>query len=157
MADLLDIISFQHQQANINLEKLNRLCLKKNVWDHFNITRAEFFELSDNTQQYLISRFYFDHFNDLHSIDDSIGEIIKNSDGSSFKEVNDDASNKTEKKFKSTSYECKSMSYELKSAFQLNSKQKDEKKNEISNHVGTTISKFLLTIMLVLYKFDLTY
>ena len=127
MADLLDIISFQHQQANINLEKLNRLCLKKNVWDHFNITRAEFFELSDNTQQDLISRFYFDHFNDLHSIDDSIGEIIKNSDGSSFKEVNGDASNKTEKKFKSTSYECKSTSYELKSAFQLNSKQKDEK------------------------------
>ena len=127
MADLLDIISFQHQQTNINLEKLNRLCLKKNVWDLFNITRAEFFELSDNKQQDLISRFYFDHFNDLHSTDDSIGEIIKNSDGSSFKEVNGDASNKTEKKFKSTSYECKSTSYELKSAFQLNSKQKDEK------------------------------
>lgn len=100
----------EHQVANINFEKLNRLCLKKHIWDHFNITRAEFFELCDPKQQDLISRFYFDHFDDLHSNDYfTICETIKNS-----KEVSDDASNKTEKRFKSACYQHKSTCIEDK-------------------------------------------
>ena len=93
MADILDVI---RAQPNINLEKLATLCSKKNVWDHFDMARTEFFELSDNKQRELTSKFYFDHFNQQHSIDESIGEIIKNSDGLSLKKVYDRASNKTE-------------------------------------------------------------
>ena len=74
MPDILDIIK---GQPKINLEKLASLCSKKNVWDHSDISRADFFQFSDNKQRELTSKFYFDHFNERRSIDDSIGEIIK--------------------------------------------------------------------------------
>ena len=71
MADILDVI---RAQPNINLEKLATLCSNKNVWDHFDMARTEFFELSDNKQRELTSKFYFDHSNQQHSIDESIGD-----------------------------------------------------------------------------------
>lgn len=48
MADILDVI---RAQPKINLEKLATLCSKKNVWDHFDMARTEFFELSDNKHE----------------------------------------------------------------------------------------------------------
>ena len=78
MADILDVIKCQ---PKINLQKLTALWSKKNVWDHFNLSRTEFFELSDNKQQELTSKFYFANVDQDESIDRSISNSVKSSDG----------------------------------------------------------------------------
>lgn len=104
MADILDIAKEQaqrHAQPQINVEKLRDLCSKKNVWDHFRIEKEDFFNLSYAKQWQLTSRFYFDNVNNSADnqhqlIDESIGNIIKNSDGINFTKVYQNGNNRTE-------------------------------------------------------------
>ena len=72
-------------QKKINLEKRAALCSKKNVWDYFDIKRDDFFELSKNRQLELTSEHYFDHVGGTPAIDDSIIQVINNSDGLNLK------------------------------------------------------------------------
>ena len=104
MADILDIVKEQaqcHAQPQINVEKLRDLCSEKNVWDHFRIEKEDFFNLSYAKQRQLTSRFYFDNGNNSADnqhqlIDESIGNIIKNSDGINFTKVYQNGNNRTE-------------------------------------------------------------
>ena len=94
MADILDIVKGQHQQQKINSDKLRDLFSKKNVWGHFNINRKDFFNFSDERQRQLTSKFYFDNQN--QSIDESITNIIKNSDGVNLTKIYQNDNNRTE-------------------------------------------------------------
>ena len=94
MADILDLI--KGNSHKINLDKLADLCSKKNVWDHFNMNKKDFFDLSDSNQRQLTSKFYFDNVNNQPSIDESISNIIKNSDGVNLTKIFDNGNNRTE-------------------------------------------------------------
>ena len=59
MADILNLIKGNLRQ--INMEKLADLCSKKNVRDHFKMSKKDFFDLSDSNQRQLTSKFYFDN------------------------------------------------------------------------------------------------
>ena len=63
------------------MDKLADLCSKNKVWDHFKMSRKDFFDLSDSNQRQLTSKFYFDNVDNQPSIEDSISNIIKNSNG----------------------------------------------------------------------------
>ena len=93
MADILDLIKSNSQK--INLDKLADLCSKKNVWDHFNTNKKDFFYLSTSNQRQLTSYFYFDNVNNQPSIDESISNIIKNSDGLNLTKIFDNGNNRT--------------------------------------------------------------
>ena len=94
MADILNIIKDNSRQ--INMEKLAYLCSKKNVSDHFKMTKNDFFDLSDSNQRQLTSKFYFDHVDNQPSIDESISNIINNSDGVNLTKIFDNGTNRTE-------------------------------------------------------------
>ena len=49
MADILNVIKGNLRQ--INMKKLADLCSKKNAWDHFKMTKEDFFDLSDSNQR----------------------------------------------------------------------------------------------------------
>ena len=94
MADILGLIKGNSQK--INLDNLADLCSKKNVWDHFNMNKKDFFDLSDSNQRQLTSKFYFDNVNNQPSIDESISNIMKNSDGVNLTKIFDNGKNRTE-------------------------------------------------------------
>ena len=98
MADILEIVKEQ-AQPQINVEKIRGLCSKKNVWDHFGVDKGDFFNLSDVKQRQLTSKFCFDHVNNAanqQSIDESISNIIKKSDGINLTKVDQTGNNRTE-------------------------------------------------------------
>ena len=80
MADILNLIKGNLRQ--INMEKLVDLCCKKNVWD--------------SNQRQLTSKFYFDNVDNQPSIDESISNIIENSDGVNQTKIFDNGNNRTE-------------------------------------------------------------
>ena len=86
----------KRSQKKVNLEKIAALCSKKNVWHYFDIKRYDFFELSKNRQLELTSGHYFDHVERTPTTDDSIIQVINNSDGLNLKKVYDGDKNKTE-------------------------------------------------------------
>ena len=88
MADILNIIKGNLRQ--INMDKLADLCSKKNVWDYFKMNKKDFFELSDSNQR------HFDNVDNQLSIDESISNIIKNSDGVNLTKIFDSGTNRTE-------------------------------------------------------------
>ena len=94
MADILNLIKGNLRQ--INMEKLAGLCSKRNVWDHFKMSKKDFFDLSDSNQRQLTSKFYFDNVDNQPSIDESISNIIKNSDGVNLTKIFDNGNNRTE-------------------------------------------------------------
>ena len=109
MADILNVIKGNSRQ--INMDKLADLCSKKNVWDHFEMSKEDLFDLSASNQRQLASKFYFDNVDNQPSI--SISNIIKNSDGVNLTKIFDNENNRTqmsisteknqdEKKLKST-------------------------------------------------------
>ena len=87
----MNIIKSNSRQ--INMDKLADLCRKKNVWDHFKMSKEDFFDLSDPNQKQLTSKFYFDNVNNQPSIDESISNIIKNSDGVNLTKIFDNVDN----------------------------------------------------------------
>lgn len=105
MADILEVI--KSSQKKINLRKLPALCSKKTVWDYFDIEKNDFFELSKNRQLELTSEFYFDHVGWTPTIDDSIIQAIRNSDGLNLKNVYDGGKNKTEMSIETSSGDIK--------------------------------------------------
>ena len=94
MADILNLIKGNLRQ--INMGKLVDLCCKKNVWDHFKMSKKDFFDLSDSNQRQLTSKFYFDNVDNQPSIDESISNIIENSDGVNQTKIFDNGNNRTE-------------------------------------------------------------
>ena len=93
MADILNIIKGNSRQ--INMDKLADLCSKKNVWDHFKMTKKDFFDLSDSNQRQLTSKFFFGNVDNQSSIDESISNI-RNSDGVNLTKIFDNGTNRTE-------------------------------------------------------------
>ena len=87
----MNIIKSNSRQ--INMDKLADLCRKKNVWDHFKMSKEDFFDLSDPNQKQLTSKFYFDNVDNQPSIDESISNIIKNSDGVNLTKIFDNVDN----------------------------------------------------------------
>ena len=88
MAHLLNIVK-QQQQVPIDEEKLRILCLQRNIWYHFGISRKEFSVFPEAKQLQLLRKFYFDLAPSLATstmnptsssyIDSSIGSAIQNS------------------------------------------------------------------------------
>ena len=81
-SNLLSIVS--QELKPIDEEKLRIICAKRNIWDHFKMSREHFSSIPEHEQMKMLHRFY----NDLEpvyfaqnktSIDSSISENIKNS------------------------------------------------------------------------------
>ena len=94
MVDITNVIKGNSRQ--INMDKLADLCRKKNVSDHFKMSKEDFFDLSNSNQRQLTSKFYFDNVDNQPSIDESISDIIKNSDGVNWTKIIDNENNRTQ-------------------------------------------------------------
>ena len=104
MAHLLNIVK-QQQQAPIDEGKLRILYLQHNIWDHFSVTREEFYAFSEVKQMQLLKKFYFNLLPTLSTsemnassshIDSSIGNAIKNSSSITMTKVIENGADRSE-------------------------------------------------------------
>ena len=61
MANVL-VIARGNEQQQTNVNKLRRLCSKRNVWDYFGLGK-DFLNLSDAKQTQLTNKFCFENVN----------------------------------------------------------------------------------------------
>ena len=106
MAHLLNIIRQPQQQAPIVEEKLRILCLRRNIWDHFGVSREEFSAFRESKQLQLLRKFYFDlrpslatstvNPTTLPHFDSSIGSAIQNSSSITMTKVIENGGDRSE-------------------------------------------------------------
>ena len=102
MANILGIV--MQQQETINENKLQELCSRKNVWDHFGLDREDFVNLSEEKKLQLTTKFYFENVKkSKDAIDSSIRLAIQNLKGINIKKVFENGNDRTEMSFSAVS------------------------------------------------------
>ena len=98
-SNLLSIV--RQESKPIDEEKLRIICTKRNIWDHFRMSREHFSSTAEHEQMRMLHRFYNDpepvYFaQNKTSVDSSISENIKNSTKMTMAKVIEDRRGRSE-------------------------------------------------------------